>query len=130
MLLGPFGSSIRRDCSNRELNFEDTMVARQIGGARALRPTRPLLALPDGGVRALWERWQRWVIGRSREQRLLEVLARDGEPLVVAWARANRERVRDSEDLLRALERLQARASPEARSLAATIWLAWRDLSA
>lgn len=65
----------------------------------------------------------------TREERLVEALARDTEPLVAAWAQANRGRVRDSEALLRALEDLRAQASPEARSLAATIWLAWRELA-
>jgi hypothetical protein len=45
---------------------------------------------------------------------------------VASWARAHRELVRDSEDLLRALERLHAQDDPAARTLAAAIWLAWR----
>ena len=65
----------------------------------------------------------------TREQALLETLAREGDPLVAGWARAHRDQVRDSEDLLRALERLQAADDPVARSLAATIWLAWRNFS-
>ena len=70
----------------------------------------------------------RALFGRAptREQALLEALARAGEPQVASWARAHRELVRDSEDLLRALERLHAQDDPAARTLAAAIWLAWR----
>jgi hypothetical protein len=58
----------------------------------------------------------------------MEVLARDGEPLVASWASAHRGRVRGPEDLLHALQRLQADDGPQARALAATIWLTWRGL--
>jgi hypothetical protein len=59
----------------------------------------------------------------------MQVLSRAGEPVVAAWASAHRRRVRDPEDLLRALERLQAEDGPQARALAATIWLTWRGLA-
>jgi hypothetical protein len=65
----------------------------------------------------------------TREQTLMEVLARDGEPLVASWASAHRRRVRDPEDLLQALERLRAEDRPQARALAATIWLTWRAVT-
>jgi hypothetical protein len=70
----------------------------------------------------------RTVFGRSptREQTLMDVLARDSEPLVASWATAHRHQVRDPEDLLHALERLRAEDRPQARALAATIWLTWR----
>jgi hypothetical protein len=58
----------------------------------------------------------------------MELLARDGDPQVASWASAHRGRVRDPEDLLHALERLRAEDSPQARALAATIWLTWRGL--
>ena len=63
----------------------------------------------------------------SREEELLEVLARDGGPVVAAWARAQRGKVRDAEALLAALDALQARDDTLARSLAAAVWLAWRE---
>ena len=63
----------------------------------------------------------------TREQELLALLAEEGEPLVAGWAEAHRDSVRDSADLLAALQQLQADGGPVARSLAATIWLAWRD---
>ena len=62
----------------------------------------------------------------TREQTLMEVLAREGEPLVASWASAHRRRVRDPEQLLHALERLRAEGGAQAHALAATIWLAWR----
>jgi hypothetical protein len=58
----------------------------------------------------------------------MEVLAREGQPLVASWASAHRRRVRDPEDLLHALERLHAEDAPHSRALAATIWLTWRGL--
>ena len=66
----------------------------------------------------------------TREQTLLEVLARERDARLATWARAHRQRVRDPEDLLHALERLQAEDAPQARALAATIWLTWRGLAA
>jgi capsid protein len=72
------------------------------------------------GLRALLER------PLTPEQELLTVLAHDGEPRLRAWARTHREHVRGPSDLLAELRRLQARG-PAARSLAAAIWLAWRD---
>ena len=65
----------------------------------------------------------------TREQTLMEVLARDGEPLVASWASAHRRRVRDPEELLHALECLRAEEGAQARALAATIWLTWRGLA-
>ena len=65
----------------------------------------------------------------TREQTLMEVLARDSQPLVASWASAHRRRVRDPEDLLHALERLRAEDAPHSRALAATIWLTWRGLA-
>ena len=65
----------------------------------------------------------------TREQTLLDVLARERDPDLAAWARAHRQRVRGPEDLLHALERLHAQEAPQARALAATIWLAWRNLA-
>lgn len=66
---------------------------------------------------------------RTREQTLIDTLARASEPLVSTWASAHRRQVRDPEDLLRALERLQADGGPRSRALAATIWLTWRGLA-
>ena len=65
----------------------------------------------------------------TREQTLMAVLARDGEPLVASWASAHRRRVRDPEGLLHALERLRAEDRPQSRALAATIWLTWRAVA-
>ena len=59
----------------------------------------------------------------------MELLAGDPEPVVAAWARAQRGEVMDAKDLLRALEGLRAEGDPVARSLAATVWLAWRDFA-
>jgi hypothetical protein len=94
-------------------------VARHLVAAHG-RPRCPL-GLP-WSLRALFSR------SPTREQALLEVLAREGEPLVASWARAHAQEVRDSEDLLRALEQLQAEGDPVAHALAATIYLAWRNL--
>jgi hypothetical protein len=63
----------------------------------------------------------------SREQALLERLSHHPEPRVAGWARAHRARVRDSEGLLAALEELRSDGSQGSRSLAAAIWLAWRE---
>jgi DNA-binding transcriptional MocR family regulator len=65
----------------------------------------------------------------TREQTLVETLAQERDPDVAIWARAHRQRVRNPEDLFHALERLQAQDGPHARTLAATIWLAWRGLT-
>ena len=74
-------------------------------------------------------RWRASDLGRprSREQALLDRLAQTAEPRVAGWAAAHRDSVRDSEELLAALEQLRTDGSPLARSLAATIWLAWRE---
>jgi hypothetical protein len=66
----------------------------------------------------------------TREQTLVDRLAREPDPDLATWARAHRQRVRDPEDLFHALERLRAQDGPHARTLAATIWLAWRGLAA
>jgi hypothetical protein len=99
-------------------------VARHLAATRgrARCPVWPRLRLP-WSVRSFFSR------SPTREQALLDSLAREGDPLVASWARAHRDEVRDSEDLLRALEHLQTKDDPVARSLAATIWLAWRNFS-
>ena len=81
----------------------------------------------DVGAQRRWSLGALFRGGPTREQQLIELLAGDPEPLVAGWARAQRGEVVDAKDLLRALEGLRAEGDPVARSLAATVWLAWRD---
>lgn len=62
-------------------------------------------------------------------EELLEVLAQEGEPLVAAWARGLRGKVRDTDDLVHELGQLEAEGGPVARSLAAAVRHAWQQFA-
>lgn len=62
-------------------------------------------------------------------EELLEVLVADGEPLVAHWARGQRGKVRQPDDLQAEIERLEGHGGPVARSLAASVRAAWRDFA-
>jgi hypothetical protein len=60
-------------------------------------------------------------------EELLEVLARDGEPVVSDWARSVRGRVRHTCDLAAELDRLESEGGLVAHVLAASVRDAWRQ---
>ncbi len=65
----------------------------------------------------------------STVEELLEVLAQDGEPLVAGWARGLRGRVRDPDDLVAELWRLEAQGGPVARSLISAVRRSWQEFA-
>jgi hypothetical protein len=65
----------------------------------------------------------------SPAEELLEVLARDGEPVVSDWARGARGRVRRTGDLAAELDRLEYEGGLVAHVLAASVREAWRQFN-
>ena len=63
----------------------------------------------------------------SHTEELLEVLGRDGEPLVAQWARGMRGKVKDTDELVAELDRVEAGGVPVARSLGSAVRSAWRE---
>lgn len=82
----------------------------------------PVLQLPiPWALRALVQR------PLTPLEEFLEVLVRDGEPLLAEWARNVRGRIKTGDDLADELWRLELAGGPVARTLATSVTRSWEQ---